>query len=83
MSDSEKNSLRIIDTCGLKCPEPVMLLHAAVRDAQIGEKILVTATDPSTERDFTKFCRFLGHELVTFSIEEGVYTYEIIKGDSK
>lgn len=57
-----------------------MLLHGAVRDALPGDKIIVTATDPSTERDFYKFCNFLGHDLANFEESEGLYTYEIIKG---
>jgi len=82
MTESENKNVRSLDTCGLKCPEPVMLLHGAVRDAQVGEKIVVTATDPSTERDFEKFCRFLGHELVRSTEDSGVYTYEIVKRES-
>lgn len=53
-----------LDARGLYCPEPVMLLHNRVRDMAAGELLEVIATDPSTQRDIPKFCRFLGHELV-------------------
>lgn len=53
-----------VDATGLTCPEPVMLLHSAVRDAGSGELIEVLATDPSTTRDIPRFCEFLSHELV-------------------
>lgn len=54
----------LVDASGLICPEPVMLLHTAVREASSGQIIKVVATDPSTLRDVPKFCRFLGHRLI-------------------
>lgn len=53
-----------LDTSGLFCPEPVMLLHAKMRDIASGEVLEVIATDPATQRDVPKFCHFLGHALV-------------------
>lgn len=54
----------LLDTTGLNCPEPVMMLHQAMRKAQSGQVIKVVATDPSTTRDIPKFCLHLGHELL-------------------
>ena len=59
-----------LDARGLYCPEPVMLLHNAIRDAAPGDLVAVRATDPTTRRDIPQFCHFLGHELVEES-EEG------------
>lgn len=56
-----------LDTTGLTCPEPVMLLHKAMRALQPGQVIKVVATDPSTGRDIPKFCQFLGHDLLNES----------------
>ena len=53
-----------LDTLGLICPEPIMLLHKTIRKAQSGEVIHVIANDPATTRDIPNFCRHLGHELV-------------------
>lgn len=55
----------VLDTQGLRCPEPVMMLHKAVRQAEPSSFIKVVATDPSTQRDIPKFCQFLGHTLVS------------------
>lgn len=68
-----------LDTKGLTCPEPVMLLHKAIRELSAGDVVKVIATDPSTSRDVPKFCHFLGHELLHQEIEEGVYVYCIRK----
>lgn len=68
-----------LDTSGLLCPEPVMMLHNTVRDACIGEVIEVIATDPSTVRDIPKFCAFLGHQLLNQWQAEKKYYYYIEK----
>ncbi|WP_296402473.1 sulfurtransferase TusA [Psychrobacter sp.] len=56
-----------LDTQGLICPEPVMLLHRTIRKAEGGDHIEVLATDPATTRDIPNFCRHLGHILVSQS----------------
>lgn len=53
-----------LDTQGLICPEPVMMLHRTIRQASGGDVIEILATDPATTRDIPNFCRHLGHELV-------------------
>jgi len=54
----------VLDTTGLLCPEPVMLLHNKVRQLQAAEILMLVATDPSTQRDVPRFCQFLGHTLL-------------------
>ena len=61
----------LVDTSGLVCPEPVMMLHSAVRQLALGQIIKVIATDPSTARDIPKFCGFLGHELIAQEYIQG------------
>lgn len=53
-----------LDTQGLICPEPVMMLHRVMRQADGGEVIEILATDPATTRDIPNFCRHLGHTLL-------------------
>ena len=63
-----------IDATGLKCPEPIMLLHKAIRESDDGDFIEMNATDPSTDRDVDKFCEFLGHKLLEKKItNENLY----------
>ena len=68
-----------IDAIGLKCPEPVMLLHAAMRRLQSGQELTLRATDPSTERDVPNFCEFLGHALLVARREGDEFHYRIRK----
>ena len=70
---------QLLDASGLVCPEPVMLLHKAVRDLCAGQVLKMLATDPSTQRDVPKFCQFLGHELLEQEEDSGEYRYWIRK----
>lgn len=67
----------LLDTSGLYCPEPIMLMHNKVRDMCSGQVLKVIATDPATTRDVPKFCQFLGHELVQQSESADGYVYFI------
>lgn len=69
----------VLDTRGLYCPEPVMLLHNRIRDVAPGDVVTVLATDPSTRRDIPRFCEFLGHELVSDDEHDGEFRYRIRK----
>jgi len=70
---------KVLDTSGLLCPEPVMMLHKAVRELADGGLIKVIATDPSTTRDIPKFCHFLGYDLIKQDADEKSYFYYIKK----
>ena len=67
----------ILDTQGLYCPEPVMMLHGAIADITPGETIKVIATDPSTQRDIPKFCEFLGHTLLAHQSHDDLFEFYI------
>ena len=70
-----------VNAKGLKCPEPIMMLHKVIRESQHGDKIEIFATDPSTERDIDKFCEFLGHKLLKKEIEQDNFYYLVEKQD--
>jgi len=57
-----------------------MLVRNRIREMRSGEVLHVLATDPSTERDFTNFCRFMGHELVSHEMRGDVHHYRLRKG---
>ena len=71
---------RDLDATGLLCPEPLMIVRNAVRDMQAGQVLHVIATDPSTERDFNNFCRFMGHEMLASQVQGNILAYWIRKG---
>ncbi|MEM6301207.1 MAG: sulfurtransferase TusA [Pseudomonadota bacterium] len=80
-----------LDARGLRCPEPVMLMHQAIRKMASGDTLTVFATDPSTQRDVAQFCRHLGHELLKAEERQSddgsdygrEYVYVVRKGGSE
>lgn len=68
-----------LDTQGLSCPEPIMLLHRKIREMKVEDVVAVIATDPSSERDIPKFCTFLGHTLLKHEKNENTIVYHIRK----
>ncbi|WP_440877397.1 sulfurtransferase TusA [Thalassotalea sp. PLHSN55] len=68
-----------LDTIGLRCPEPVMMVRKTIRKLLIEQTLLVLADDPSTTRDIPSFCRFMDHELVASQTDTKPYYYLIRK----
>ena len=81
-NDADITAVAELDTCGLYCPEPVMMLHNKIREIDAGDVLRLLATDPSTTRDVPKFCLYLGHELVQESQDGDKYLYLIRKKES-
>lgn len=69
-----------LDTSGLACPEPLMLLRNRVRALEAGTRVHVIATDPASVRDFERFCQFLGHRMAEREEEGPVLHFLIEKG---
>ena len=78
-NDSFKNADHQLNTTGLRCPEPVMMLRLQMRKIAIGETLLVEADDPSTTRDIPSFCRFMEHELIRQQTDNKPFLYLIKK----
>lgn len=68
-----------LDTTGLRCPEPVMMLHRQIRSMTVGEVVRVLATDPATRRDIPQFCEFLNHDLLEQGEQDDQYWYRVRK----
>lgn len=68
-----------LDTLGLRCPEPVMMVRASIRKMAIGEVLLVIADDPATTRDIPGFCEFMEHQLIKQDVETTPFRYWIKK----
>lgn len=70
-----------LDTIGLRCPEPVMMVRVAMRKLNVGDVLEVIADDPATTRDIPSFCRFMDHELLSAETTRTPYRYLIRKGN--
>lgn len=57
-------TVRQLDTRGLRCPMPLLKLKQALHGMASAEVIEVLTTDPGSVRDFQAFLRQAGHELL-------------------
>ncbi|BAH83003.1 sulfurtransferase TusA [Candidatus Ishikawella capsulata] len=71
-----------LDSLGLRCPEPIMMIRRIIKDMQKGEILLVIADDPATKRDIPNFCIFMEHILIKQDIQSIPYKYFIKKNNN-
>lgn len=63
-----------LDVTGLKCPLPILRAKKALAAMQAGDVLTVLATDAGAPDDFAAFCRQTGHELLSSTADNGVFT---------
>lgn len=63
-----------LDAKGLACPMPIVRLKKATRDLAAGDRITVLADDPGFEPDVKAWVEAQGHELVSLTESDGVFT---------
>lgn len=82
MSDTEIHE--IIDTCGTRCPIPLLRAKQALKQMSQGEVLKVLASDPSAKPDFVAMLKHLPHELLAYETNtvdaKRVDTFLIQKG---
>ena len=74
---------KTLDTVGLRCPEPVMLVRKNIRHMNEGEVLLILADDPATTRDIPSFCQFMEHTLLASETQDTPFKYWVKKRSIK
>jgi tRNA 2-thiouridine synthesizing protein A len=69
--NDEANMLNIethqtIDTCGTRCPIPLLRAKQALKKMQKDEVLKVLASDPSAKSDFDAMLKHLPHNLLDY-----------------
>ncbi len=77
-SGQEIKAVRL-DACGLQCPGPIVKLSAALKEAQNGEVIEISTTDPAFANDIEGFCRRTGNEFLGLESSKGISLAKIKK----
>ena len=88
MKDPDHSALRDgadeeLDTRGLRCPEPLLLLRNRMRTLAVGRRLYVVATDPASVRDFEQYSRFLGHPIESSEEEAGEFRFLFRKSEGR
>jgi len=76
MSESAEKKL---DATGLFCPEPVFRTKIEIERMQVGQVLIVSADDPASEDDISRWVTRNGHELLNLSKDGNVITFQIKK----
>lgn len=74
---SEKTADLVLDLEGLLCPIPVVKLSQAIKQIEVGEQLVATATDPGVMMDIPAWCASTGNELVSLDEINGVFKFEV------
>lgn len=67
----------VIDAEGLRCPMPVLKARRALAAMRCGQVLQLSATDPVSPLDMQHFCNQAGHEMVSSTEKDGVFTFII------
>jgi tRNA 2-thiouridine synthesizing protein A len=68
-----------LDLSGLTCPMPLLKTKQALNRMETGQVLMVTATDPASERDFQAFSQQSGVPLLQAEKSDGKFTYWLRK----
>ncbi|MCL2484884.1 MAG: FAD-dependent oxidoreductase, partial [Endomicrobia bacterium] len=81
LAQKDNNNMKVnkIDASGLQCPGPILALSAAVKDAQNGDVIEITTTDPAFVSDVEGYCRRTGNVFLGSEGNKGVNVTRIKK----
>ena len=64
-----------LDARGLNCPMPIVRTAQAIKTLASGQMLEVLATDPGSVADFAAWSRSTGNEIVSSSVQDGVYRF--------
>ena len=78
-AEMEEEADVLLDVTGLICPMPLLKAKRELNAMEIGEKLRILATDPTSQKDFKVFSEQSGHRLIYSSLDDGVYTHILQK----
>ncbi len=61
---SELTPTKTIDVHGMFCPEPVFRTKIEMERMSVGNILKITADDPASEEDITRWVNRMGHQLI-------------------
>ncbi len=75
---TDKNEYEIVkelDTTGLFCPEPLFEVREMSETIEIGQCFKVLADDPVAEKDFHRWAKRTGTEVLDFKKDDDLLTF--------
>ena len=69
----------ILDVTGKFCPIPVLKARKKMAELDVGDVLVVMATDVGTKKDIPQFCDATGHQLESVQELGSSFVFRIIK----
>jgi tRNA 2-thiouridine synthesizing protein A len=69
----------VLDCKGLLCPIPIVRLSKAVKEMQVGQTLLMEATDPGSMPDVAAWGRQTRQEVLSATEADKVFTFLVRK----
>lgn len=79
-TDGNSNCNKVLDTCGLCCPGPLIEVKKSVDELRNGETLKVTASDPGFYEDIKSWCNTTNNTLINLTKDNANIT-ALIKKD--
>lgn len=70
---------KIVDAKNTFCPGPLMELIANMKQAEVGDELVVLSTDEGSANDIPEWINKVGHEVLESSEEDGVWSIVVKK----
>lgn len=70
---------KIVDAKNTFCPGPLMELIANMKQAEVGDELIVLSTDEGSANDIPEWINKVGHEVLETSEAEGVWSIVVKK----
>ncbi|WP_040556446.1 sulfurtransferase TusA family protein [Reinekea blandensis] len=71
----------LVDASELRCPLPLLKLKQALAQVQIGDEVVLLATDAGSCRDVPAFVALTAHQLISQQETDGQYRFAVQKGE--
>ncbi len=70
---------KIVDAKNTFCPGPLMELIANMKQAEVGDELVVLSTDEGSANDIPEWINKVGHEVLETSEQDGVWSIVVKK----
>lgn len=80
--DDNNDNIFKIDTSGLHCPTPIMMLSDQLKTMREGQMVEIISTDPGFQADIGAWCDMTENTLVNLNSQGGSIKALILKGKS-
>lgn len=68
---------KVLDCSGLSCPLPVVKSSKAIKEIEVGQVLMMVATDPGAPADMEAWARQTGHKLLDSHKEDNKFLFYI------